>query len=615
MSRPAPAAMAKAAIAAVLIALSVQTPAQVSARAFVMGRPATAPDYVRDELLVRFKPGSMGSAAVSRFGDRPMRMAVGSRGFTLVKLRAGRAMADAMAAYRALPDVESVQPNYIYKRLLVPNDPSYGELWGLHNTGQTVTGQTYASSKLSGADMNMEAAWDMTAGNCSSIVVAVLDSGVNYTHLDLAANMWDGSAAGFPNHGANFLAGEDSQDPFPVDAVGHGTHVAATIGAVGNNSVGTTGVCWSVQLMALRALGVDGGTTADIVSGLNFAIAHGAKIVNMSFGGPSNDPAFESEIANARNNGVIIVAAAGNDGADNDNPATPTYPCDFPEDNIVCVAALDQAYNRATFTNVGRTSVDVGAPGTNILSAWPGTTITDDLSAGWSIPAGGWTHVVCALGATSFDLLVDPAGFCSPPPFPTYAANADHVAFKAFDLSGASHASVGFFRFLDTESGQDFLGYAHSTAAGDPFTTNASSITEESGSSGGLADAKNIRLDDCLTSSCTFGFRLRSNATTTAGEFGVGILLFEIDTTQPLSNVYQVLNGTSMAAPHVSGLAAMIWASNPSYTYADVIRSVEGGGDSVAALQGVTVTGRAVDALGSLQFISPPTNVSAVVTP
>jgi thermitase len=349
-----------------------------------------------------------------------------------------------------------------------------------------------------------------------------------------------------------------------------------------------------------------------VIAGLNFAVAHGAKIVNMSFGGSSFDAAFQGEIINARNNGVIVVAAAGNDGTNNDNAATPQYPCNFSQDNVICVAALEQAYGITTFSNFGPINVDVGAPGANVLSAWPGPTITDNFSTGWTFPNGGWVHVVCSFGTAPIDLLVDPSGFCSPPPFPTYAANANHLAYKAFNLAGVSHASAGFFRFLDTEPGNDFLGFAHSTTAGDPFTTNAGSITEESGTSNSLAEERTLRLDDCLTASCTFGFRLRSNSTTTAGEFGVGILFFTIDTTQTGSNVYEVLNGTSMATPHVSGVAAMVWAYNPNFTYADVVNSVKFGGDSIPALQGITTTGRAVDAAGSLRFINTPTGVSAV---
>jgi len=603
-------------LAAASLGFSALTSGQARYRQIT--KPSLSGSYVSDELLVKFKasvsPQARIDALASR-GSRALRMGIGSGDRVLVKLPRGHSVAQAMADFGKMSEVESVQPNYIYRKLLAPNDPSYTQLWGLRNTGQSITGGSFPTSKVVGADIGAEQAWDINGGDCSPIIVAVVDSGINYTHEDLAANMWDGAGVGFPNHGRNFVSGEDPNDPMPADADGHGTHVAATIGAVGNNSVGTTGVCWQVKLMALRALTVNGGTTASVVGALNFAITHGAKVVNMSLGGSGFDPLFENEIINARDNGVVVVAAAGNDGANNDNPGTPQYPCNFAQGNVICVAALDQGFNRATFSNFGATTVDVGAPGTNVLSAWPGPTTSDDFSTGWTFPNGGWAHVICSFGTGPIDLLVDPSNFCSPPPFPTYAANANHIAYKAFNLSGASHASASFFRFLDTEPGNDFLGFARSTAAGDPFTTNPGSITEESGTSDGFAESVNLGLNDCLSANCTLGFRLRSNGTTTANEFGVGLLFFEINTTKMNSDVYHVLNGTSMATPHVSGIAAMVWAYNPNYTYADVVNSVKLGGDSVAALQGNTVTGRAADANGSLRFINPPSGVSAVITP
>ncbi|OGI70057.1 MAG: hypothetical protein A2W18_03600 [Candidatus Muproteobacteria bacterium RBG_16_60_9] len=343
--------------AAASIGFSALTTGQVTSRQLVKARNIGS--FVSDEVLVKFKSDVTSQArlgVMTSFGDRPLRMSVGSRGVSLVKLAPGRSVEAAMTAYRAMADVESVQPNYIYKKLLAPNDPSYAQLWGLRNTGQTVTGGGFPSSKVPGADIGMESAWDLNGGDCSPIIVAVLDSGVNYTHADLVDNMWDGLSAGFPNHGQNFVFGENANDPMPADADGHGTHVAATIGAVGNNGVGTSGVCWKVQLMALRALTANGGTTTSVTDGLHFAVTHGAKVVNMSFGGSGFDPMFENEIINARNNGVVVVAAAGNDGADNDNPATPQYPCNFLQDNVICVAALDQGFNRTSFSNFGSTS-------------------------------------------------------------------------------------------------------------------------------------------------------------------------------------------------------------------------------------------------------------------
>ncbi|HEX9812054.1 MAG TPA: S8 family serine peptidase [Burkholderiales bacterium] len=591
--------------AAASIGYSSLTAGQAMPRQMVKARSVGS--YVGDEVLVKFKSALTSQArinAVSGFGDRALHTNVGTRGLTLVKLPRGRSVEDAMNAYRAMTDVESVQPNYIYKKLLAPNDPSYAQLWGLHNTGQAVVGGDFPTSRVPAADIGAEQAWDMNGGDCGSAIVAVLDTGVNHTHADLAANMWDGSSAGFPNHGANFITGEVANDPMPADADGHGTHVAATIGAVGNNSVGTTGVCWKVQLMALRALTSSGGTTASVVAGLSFAVSHGAKVVNMSFGGAAFDPAFQSEIVNARDNGVVVVAAAGNDGTDNDDPATPQYPCDFSQDNVICVAALDQAYGLTAFSNFGAINVDVGAPGANVLSAWPGVTITDDFST-WT-RSGAWSATSCGSGAPP--VLVNPSNWCTVGS--TYANGANDVAYRDFDLSGIAgslNAVATFSTFHEIAAG-DLYGFARRAGGGNPFS-GGQTVFQVSGANA-LDVSENISA--CIGATCSLGFRLTSGGAGVDGGIAVGF--FGINTTQPGSNVYQVLNGTSMATPHVSGVAAMIWAYNPNYTYADVVNSVKFGGDFIAALQGNTVSGRAVDAAGSLRFVNPPVGVTAVLS-
>jgi len=588
---------------AVLLALALLVvPARAGERPAAIAN-APAPPPVPDELLVRFKAEATAAPAsvAQRLGDRLQR-ALGAR-YAVMKLESGQTLADALAAYRAMPEVEAVQPNYRYRFLAVPNDPLYPQLWALNNDGQPVEGGTLAAA-IPGSDLDMERGWDEIT-DCTSVIVAVLDSGVNYLHQDIAGNLWDGSAAGFPLHGYDFL--DDDNDPMPADAFGHGTHVAATIGAVGNNGIGVAGVCWRAQIMALRIGDRRGATTARIVQAMQFAIEHGARIINLSLGGSEHDPAFEEEVERARRRGVLVVTAAGNEGADNDDGATPFYPCDFPQDNVVCTAALDQSYNRASFSNFGAVSVDVGAPGTNILSAWPGRVRADDLR-GW-VRTGGWTETVCNFNLGRLPALVNPASWCATPPG-TYAAGANDVAYKAFDLAGVRHARAAFFRFLATEPDVDFLGYALSPVGGNPFAVG-SLIALHSGSTGTRPIEESIDLHGCFTSTCTFGFRLQSNGA--VADRGVAIVGLRIDTVEPNANAYAVLQGTSMAAPHVAGVAALVWAYNPRYTSADVRAALIEGGEPVGALAGITASGRAVNAFGALQYIAPPAGVAAAV--
>lgn len=590
------------ALALVLVALTCASAAGSGHASAPVG-----PAYREGEVIVAFRAGVRALArdtVVDRRGDHVLR-ALAGRGAAHVRLAGGRTTAQALADYAADPSVESVQPNYVYRPLGVPNDPQYPQLWGLANSGQLVSGATYVVNNpgTPGRDMHVEQAWDL-ATDCRPAIVAIIDSGVNYTHRDLAAAMWDGAAAGYPRHGYDFI--DDDGDPLPSDGNGHGTHVAATIGAAGNNGIGIAGVCWQSSLMAIRSLSNEGGTTASVVAGIEFAIAHGAKIINLSLGGSAFDPLLNTTLAHARDAGVLVVAAAGNDGLDND-AGVPTYPCAFELENIVCVAALDQAYQLASFSNYGAHSVDVGAPGTNTLSAWPGARLTDDLTSGWNVVNGGWAAATCNFGIGPVPMLVNPASWCS---FGSYVGPIDQVIYKTFDL-GADllAAGVSYSAILDVGT-DDAVEAAASPSAANPFADGAGRVLSAfSGSTGSQALPFSHELSGCRSSTCTFGFRLRAVAG--SSHSGAAILRVSIDTVQAGSDRYRIANGTSMAAPHVAGLAALIWSYNPSYRLGDVVRAIEQGGEPAPALAGKTVTGRAVSAWGSLRYIGPPTGLAA----
>jgi serine protease len=276
-----------------------------------------------------------------------------------VNLPAVATVEGAVAAFRARPGVEFAQPDYRVQLGATPNDPSAGSLWGLDA-------------------ISAPAAWNTSTGTGRTIV-AVIDSGVAYNHPDLKANLWrnpgevagngiDDDRDGYVDDvvGYNFVANNGS----PWDDNGHGTHVAGTIGAVGDNGVGVAGVDWHARIMALKFLDASGsGYTSDAVRALNFAVAHGARVVNASFAGGGYDPAMATALANARAKGVIVVAAAGNDGTDND--ANPVYPANYAGDNLVSVAATDRNDRLASFSNYGRSTVDVAAPGVGIYSTLP----------------------------------------------------------------------------------------------------------------------------------------------------------------------------------------------------------------------------------------------------
>lgn len=259
------------------------------------------------------------------------------------------------------PGVELLcEPNVVYRAFGTPDDPSQGQM--------------YALNKL-----QLPQAWDISTGS-SGILVAIVDSGVDYSHEDLRGNMFrnpsevagnglDDDGNGFIDdlHGYDFVG----LDGDPSDPNGHGTHCAGTIGAKGNNGVGVVGVNWNVSLLAVRVLDVNGyGTLTDVAAGVRYAVDRGARVLNLSLGGPEQSGILESALMYARDRGVLVVAAAGNSTSNND--LVPSYPASSTLENILAVAATDSSDLLSWFSNYGATSVDVAAPGSSILSTVPG---------------------------------------------------------------------------------------------------------------------------------------------------------------------------------------------------------------------------------------------------
>jgi hypothetical protein len=291
-------------------------------------------------------------------------------GLTAVKLPPHMTVEDALQRFDKANGILYAQPNYRLKASWTfPNDSRFAELWGMHNTGQT--------GGTADADIDAPEAWDITTGS-NEIIVAVLDTGVDYTHSDLASNMWvnkdelngdpgvDDDNNGYVDdiYGYDFV----SNDGDPMDDHYHGTHVAGTIGAIGNNSEGVTGVCWDVKIMALKFLDeTGGGWTDDAIACLEYAVLMGANVTNNSYGGSGYDAAFRETINIAGDAGQLFVAAAGNDDGQN-NDSIPHYPSSYDCDSIIAVLSTDEDDNISSFSNYGPTSVDLGAPGSDILS-------------------------------------------------------------------------------------------------------------------------------------------------------------------------------------------------------------------------------------------------------
>jgi hypothetical protein len=335
---------------------------------------ALAQGYAPNELLVRFKPNMTSVQMRSLLTASGYQIMTNYHLLPLyrVKVADGEPLASKLTALRMDPSVLYAEPNYKVKALRQPNDSLFSELWAMQNSGQF--------GGKPGADISAVKAWDKSIGS-RDVIVAVIDSGVDYNHPDLAGNMWtnpreipgngiDDDNNGYIDdvHGYDFAYGDGD----PMDGDGHGTHVSGTIGGLGNNIGGVAGVNWQVRIMALKFLSDEGwGYTADAIAAVEYAVRMGANLSNNSWGGGGYSQALYDAIRAAGSANQLFVAAAGN--AANDNDASPSYPASYDLENIISVAASDPADQLTWFSNYGRNSVDVAAPGEWILSCYPGS--------------------------------------------------------------------------------------------------------------------------------------------------------------------------------------------------------------------------------------------------
>ena len=315
---------------------------------------------------------------------------------------AGSSRADVLGWAAETTGVSYVEPDFVIAPNAIPNDPSFSRLWGLANTGQ--------SGGTVGADIDATTAWETTTGS-DDVVIAVIDTGVDYTHSDLADNIWtnpgeiagngiddDGNGYVDDVYGYDFYA----NDADPMDTDGHGTHVAGTIGAVGHNSSGVTGVAWDVSIMALRFLGPGGGYTSDAIAAVNYVTAMrqaGVNVVatNNSWGGGGSSQSLSDAIAAGYEAGVLFISAAGNDGTNND--VLPHYPSNDTGSGVISVAATTRTNSLASFSNYGIDSVDLAAPGASIYSTTPGNSY--DTYSGTSMATPHVSGVIALMAAAN----------------------------------------------------------------------------------------------------------------------------------------------------------------------------------------------------------------------
>lgn len=372
--------------------------------------------YVEGEIIVKFKDSieptfdeQMPEQIVRVRGARAEALSRPERGgMNLVRFDASITVEEAARRASADPRVEFAEPNYLYSPAdIIPDDQEFGSMWGLYNTGSN-----FGSPGIAGVDIGATRAWVITKGS-DDIVAAVIDTGVDLQHPDLAANAWknpreipgnniDDDNNGFVDdvNGWNFVT--DSNRTFEdANVDSHGTHVAGTIGAVGNNGIGVAGVAWNVKLMSLKFIGrqSDGrvsGTNSDAIKAVNYAIdmkksGVNIRVINASWAGTDGSNALRKAVTKAGKEGILFVCAAGNGGDDNaqdDVDAGSVFPAGWASDmsSVVSVTSINALGNVPSWANYGHTGVSVAAPGTGIVSTLPGFRYGQDNGTSMSSP-------------------------------------------------------------------------------------------------------------------------------------------------------------------------------------------------------------------------------------
>jgi len=600
------------------------------------GAPPT-PKYSPDRVIVQWLPaadhgdkvGARADADVSFEGD------LGNREFQLVAVEPGQTPAAAVAALEADPAVLVAEPDGYGAPNSIPNDPLFNQLWGLRNTGSNING---FSAAVSGDDIGATTAWDRNVGS-PSVVIADLDTGYRFDSSDLspvawsnpgeiAANSVDDDGNGFVDdtRGYDFVgpsAASPSADNDPTDdnliSGGHGVHTAGTMGAAGNNGIGITGVAQNARIMPLRVCANNPSSNeaacpfSSQIAAINYAGANGAKAANMSLGGTSFSQAEVN--AFAANPQTLFVISAGNDAVSNES--IHHYPCDYRPnldaspvpggaiDNIVCVAATNQADGLAGFSDWGSQSVDLGAPGTEILSTYPATNteFTDsfevsDFATKWTNSGSGFGRAAAGDGPlTSFGMNDSPGA--SPAP------NSVHQTTTTTGVNvPASSGSCVFsgLRFRSPDSGSSF---SYSVLSDNVAVFTNSTPTATGGSA--MVPFNTVPITGLGGHSIKVSFSYTAGGAPSAAN-GIWLDNLKLACNAPLSTPpgYEFLQGTSMAAPHVTGAAGLLFSLEPAATVTAVRNALLAGVDSTPSLVGKTVSGgrldlpKAMDALEGL---------------
>jgi len=524
----------------------------------------------------------------------------------------------------ALPEVAYAEPHHMRYPLGLPSDALFPQQWSLLNTGQRVNGRTGPE----GVDIGWPAAIEAFAGS-EPVSVAVIDTGISLGHPDVAERLWrnpdeepgnglDDDQNGYVDdvHGWDFFDG----DAEPFDENGHGTLVASQIAAAAGDGVGVVGVSPTAWIMGLRILNDFGFSrpvaAMDLIRATTYASREGAQVINLSLGGSAFQQAELDQFRWLDEQGILVVAAAGNGGLDglgDDNDTAPIYPASYDVPGLLSIAALDRSGQLAFFSNFGANSVDLAAPGTDIVGADVSRVAT--WIEGFEAGAAGWVSVPQCQVCFDWALFLDAVGntwvtdsVLGGLPVP-YAPFTDTWLLSPWLFLPPVGPRLDFRTWWDLAP-FDLAGVSVST---DPIDPPAPASFELLGTVLGVAEARapgtslfaGTTLSVDLSAYAGQAVRLRFRVLADGLFEGDGLYVDDVvisaveegafDGTQ-----FQTLSGTSFAAPLVAGTAALLMSHRPTLSHREVADLLLDGARPVPALDGLLVTGGRLDAAASL---------------